>query len=484
VIAAARLRRGNVASATGARRLLAQAINTARAAGVTGQIMTRTDSAYCHPPQRASDTPRHRPNTRFRSQRPFSCPRPANSCGTQVSRCKRLSDSPCRASPSRACCAPQGTRLGLRPTSSLTGRLLPQVMVEQPSTTSRDLFMTTSDRLLGRLIAAVAVGVMTAASATTGASATLTTAGVSITTAQVSSSPTLIGAWSRDWPWFDAAVGPVQVYRGYDGGFHYATWQQVPVKHAHPGGVNDYSFQLPPGEVAAGLHDAKLKTFIASTPENIVLTNHHEPEQEIDAGEFTASAFRKAQARLNMLVDAQNAIDGGTRKVSVILMTSTFTGFKGRNAENYWPTLAKGDGGTVDLISVDVYAAPHATNTSGVPAGYTSGLNWKHPSVIMKPALVFAETHATDWAVSELGYLEDVNNPTRKADALRAAVTYAMEGKPTATSAPYRPALWISYWDSVGSRADWRLRHHNPPVPSTSLNSNAAQAWKALANTA
>lgn len=46
VIARARLRKGNTASATGAGRLLAQAIKTARAAGVTGQILARADSAY------------------------------------------------------------------------------------------------------------------------------------------------------------------------------------------------------------------------------------------------------------------------------------------------------------------------------------------------------------------------------------------------------------------------------------------------------
>ncbi len=46
VIASARLRRGNVASATGAGRMLAQAITTARAAGVTSRILARADSAY------------------------------------------------------------------------------------------------------------------------------------------------------------------------------------------------------------------------------------------------------------------------------------------------------------------------------------------------------------------------------------------------------------------------------------------------------
>jgi DDE family transposase len=46
VIARARLRSGNTASATGAGRLLAQAITTARRAGVSGQVLARADSAY------------------------------------------------------------------------------------------------------------------------------------------------------------------------------------------------------------------------------------------------------------------------------------------------------------------------------------------------------------------------------------------------------------------------------------------------------
>jgi len=46
VIARARLRKGNTASATGCGRLVAQAITTARAAGVQGPILARADSAY------------------------------------------------------------------------------------------------------------------------------------------------------------------------------------------------------------------------------------------------------------------------------------------------------------------------------------------------------------------------------------------------------------------------------------------------------
>lgn len=46
VIARARLRSGNTNSATGAGRMLAQAIKTAHAAGVNGRILARADSAY------------------------------------------------------------------------------------------------------------------------------------------------------------------------------------------------------------------------------------------------------------------------------------------------------------------------------------------------------------------------------------------------------------------------------------------------------
>lgn len=46
LIAATSLRRGNTNSAKGAGRLATRAINTARTAGVTGQIMTRADSAF------------------------------------------------------------------------------------------------------------------------------------------------------------------------------------------------------------------------------------------------------------------------------------------------------------------------------------------------------------------------------------------------------------------------------------------------------
>src|SRR3954471_13739967 len=104
-------------------------------------------------------------------------------------------------------------------------------------------------------------------------------------------STTKIGAWSQfgSWKAFDEGAGQMDVYRGYDNGFNYPTWQQVPAGHRYRGPqnldtvINDYSFQIPPAELITGAWDARLRTFIASTPTNVVLTNQHEPEQEIQA---------------------------------------------------------------------------------------------------------------------------------------------------------------------------------------------------------
>lgn len=293
---------------------------------------------------------------------------------------------------------------------------------------------------------------------------------------QASSGSTLVGAWSKSWSWFDAAVGPVHIYRGYDPAFAFATWPETNSAQVHPNAeAYDYTFNLPPAAVASGQDDVQLRTFIASTPADrpFYLTNYHEPEQEIESGLFTASQFRASEAHLAGLVHEQNLLDGGQRKVSLVLMVSTFTGFKQRNPATYWPTASDcvatvSPCDMLDLVSVDAYATPHATGTTGVPTGYTDGLKWKSASALLAPAYKWAVANSTPWAISELGYLEDVNNSSRKATELTNAVSYAKTNG----------ALFVEYWDSRGSRADWELRYANPPVPSTSASSNAALAWK------
>lgn len=279
---------------------------------------------------------------------------------------------------------------------------------------------------------------------------------------------TLIGAASKDYAWLDAAVGPVQIYRDFDTGFKYRTWQDTAAYKAHPNApANHYSMAILPQRLLdpSDPITAQLQTFIASTPKNIILTNYHEPDIKY-SGRFTPAQFRAGIVRFAELVRAQNALDGGTRRTSVILMNISFMGRWKFPASEWWPTQAR-DGGRVDLVASDVYALPHATNTACCPRGYTDGINWRKPAYLLSFVIKFAKANNTPWAVAELGYLEDVNDPNRKALALREAVRVAR----------LNGADHINYFDTTGPRADWRLRYSSP-VGSTSMTSAAALAWK------
>lgn len=287
----------------------------------------------------------------------------------------------------------------------------------------------------------------------------------------LAASSTLVGAHSADWSWFDDALGSAQIYRIFDtGGFHYSKWQDTAAYRGHPNAAAfDYSFEILPQRLS-NLSDpirSNLRAFLATTPKNIVVTNFHEPDNKFK-GRFTPQQFRSGILALADMVREQNAIDGGTRITSVILMDITFTDAWSTSADDWWPNAAR-DGGQVDLIQGDMYEWPHATNTPGVPPGYTDGVKWRSADSLLSPLYNFARRHNTSWAVAELGILEDVNNPSRRAVELSNAVAFAKRNG----------AHHISYFDNKGPRANWRLSW-STPVGVTSKQSRAAIAWKSL----
>jgi hypothetical protein len=298
-------------------------------------------------------------------------------------------------------------------------------------------------------------------------------AGVPLSGAYAAAAPgtTLIGAASADWTWFDQAVGPLQIYRDFDvNGFHYATWQDTPAYKRHPNATaNDYSFDVLPQRLtdpADPINNA-IRGFLATTPSNLIITDYHEPDN-VYGDKFTDTQFRAGIVALAQMVRAQNAIDGGTRMTSVVLMGNTLGGYGRTAPDQWWPNDAR-DGDHADIMEVDVYAFPHNTNTAGIPVGYTDGLRWRAAKAMLNPTRSFAVAHNTRWAVAEIGFLEDVNNPTHKAQTMADAVAYA-----TANGAHH-----INYFDCKGPRADWRLRYSSP-VGTQSMTSNAALRWQAL----
>lgn len=289
-------------------------------------------------------------------------------------------------------------------------------------------------------------------------------------TPAVTAPATLVGASSPDWDWLDDAAGPAQIYRAFDsGGFHFATWTETVAYQTHPNATAfDYSFDVLPQRLTnpADPINGQIRDFLATTPKNLIITNSHEPDT--NKGLFTPAQYRASILALAAMVRDQNARDGGTRKTSLILMAITFTGAGSSTADDWWPTDAR-DGGHLDLIEADVYQWPHATNTPGVPPGYTDGVKWRSAQALLTPLRDFARAHGTPWAVAELGILEDVNDPGRRAAELSDAVAFARANG----------ALHICYFDNKGPRADWKLRWSNPPG-STSKQSAAVTMWKSL----
>ncbi|MEP6665784.1 MAG: hypothetical protein ABJA81_04990 [Nocardioidaceae bacterium] len=281
----------------------------------------------------------------------------------------------------------------------------------------------------------------------------------------------LLGATSSNWTWFDNAVGPQQIYRNFDQGFNYATWQDTPAYKLHPNATaNDYSTEVLPQRLLdpTDTINAMMRAFIATTPKNIIMTNLHEPDEAFQRRGFTQAQFRASILTFAQMVRDQNAIDGGTRMTSVVLMGVTFGAYGTTTADQWWPTDAR-DGGHVDILEADLYALPHATQTACCPAGYTDGVSWRKAPQVIDPLRNFAQARGTPWAISELGYLEDIHNPQRKATALSEAVAYARTWG----------AHHVEVFDSAGTRASWKL-WHSFPVGTQSSTSNAALMWKSL----
>ncbi len=336
--------------------------------------------------------------------------------------------------------------------------------------------MTTRRRRTGVIATALGFLVLLSSAVSAGAAAarpaaTTDLAGPTAPTEALTTT-TLVGASSGDWTWFDKAIGPVQIYRVFDGGFHFATWRDTNAYQQHPNATAfDYSIRVLPQRLtdATDPINSQIRSFLATTPKNLIITNWHEPDETYAKNrQFTPAQYRAGLLALARMVRAQNAVDGGTRRVSLILMDITYSGTWSTQVSDWWPTDVR-DGGHVDLIQGDMYEWPHNTNTACCPTGYTDGIKWRTASTLLSPLYNWATAHSTPWAVAELGVLEDIHDPTRKASTLSAAVSFA-----TSHGADH-----ISYFDNAGPRASWRLRY-STPVGTTSMQSNAAVMWKSL----
>ncbi len=117
------------------------------------------------------------------------------------------------------------------------------------------------------------------------------------------------------------------------------------------------SFKADPQQIVAGKHDAQLRSWFAEAPKdrNVFWTYFHEPEDNIERGEFTAAQFRAAWQHLRVLADTAG---NPQLKATLILMAWSTKQASGRNWRDYYPGTS-----VIDVLGWDAYNTAGAANS-------------------------------------------------------------------------------------------------------------------------
>lgn len=200
------------------------------------------------------------------------------------------------------------------------------------------------------------------------------------------------------------------------------------------------SFKLPPRQVVAGRFDASMRAWFAAAPKNrdVYWAYWHEPENDIEAGSFSAAEFTAAFEHLDQL--AKEA--GNPRLRSTLILQSYSTRpASGRNWRDYVP-----DPGSVDVLAWDVYNRDTSQYSS--------------PADLLDAPVQAAESLGRPFAVAELGSaLVAGDNGSGRAAWLRSVASYLKQ----------HDAVFAAYFDFIwnGGADDYRLK-----------DKASVQAWK------
>lgn len=202
------------------------------------------------------------------------------------------------------------------------------------------------------------------------------------------------------------------------------------------------SFKAPPGEVAAGRHDAKLAAWFASVPRDLDVywSYFHEPENDVQSGSYTPGQFAEAFRHVSELADrARNP----RLRATLILMCWTLAPASGRDFDAYYPGSA-----AVDVLGWDCY------NSGAKKNRYTA------PDEVFARMISKSRALGKPWGLAETGSvrISGDGDGTGRAAWLRSMSQFLNEQKP----------LWVAYYDYQVSGGDFRL-----------TDAPSRQAWKA-----
>jgi hypothetical protein len=201
------------------------------------------------------------------------------------------------------------------------------------------------------------------------------------------------------------------------------------------------SFKFHPANVIAKKHDAQMLQWFKTAPRDrdIDWIYFHEPENDIERGDFTAAQFRAAFAHLSKLADqAKNP----RLKANLNLMCWTYSPSSKRSWKNYYPGSA-----AVDVMAFDCYNSAANTTT-----------RYDDPAKIFGPAIANARSLKKPFAIAETGSRVVVGDTGAK----RRAVWLDK----TATYLRAQNARYVTLFDApvggeyrlldAGSQAVWR----------------------------
>jgi len=177
--------------------------------------------------------------------------------------------------------------------------------------------------------------------------------------------------------------GSLPVARVFSSGLPTATWNDnAYLKALGSQSSVVYSFKGDMKAMAAGTYDARIKAFLASRPAGVKVwvALHHEPEDDIARGAFTAAEFRAATAHVAPVIRSAGGIP------TTILMQWSLSSGSGRDWHDYYSP-------AVDVIAWDGYNSSAALRTPG----------YKSAADYLAPVLAVAKETGKSFGWAELG---------------------------------------------------------------------------------
>lgn len=201
------------------------------------------------------------------------------------------------------------------------------------------------------------------------------------------------------------------------------------------------SFKMSPKSVLSGQYDSTLRTWFRAAPKDVEVywTYFHEPEDNIEKGEFTAADYRAAWKRIVSIADETCQPN---LHAMLVLMDWTVDSRSGRTFSDYYAGSAY-----IDVLGWDPYN-PWKNNTE-----------YKSPASVYDKVIATSKAQGKPFAIAETGStLIGSDTGSKRAVWLRDIASY-LDSK---------GALFVTYFDTIG-QYDFRLK-----------DSASKAAWRAV----